>query len=129
MIVLPSFHLAIPLNSQNTNETEIINELCHINLFINIGISNWHNWIFDVNDFFDLFHFLTWLLNSKHLKHFSTYLVGRNVKMWITCFSAPQNAKKKISWNIKTKCVTDYLSTNLRVWRIILVITRWAHKR
>jgi len=27
MIVLPSFHLATPLNSQNTNETEFINEL------------------------------------------------------------------------------------------------------
>jgi len=42
-IVLHSFHLATRLHSQNTNETEIINELWHINLFMNFGISNWHN--------------------------------------------------------------------------------------
>ena len=48
MIVLPSFQLPTRLNSQNTNETEFINELRHINLFMNIGISNWHNWFFDL---------------------------------------------------------------------------------
>ena len=48
MIVLHSFHLATRLNSQNTNETEFINELLNINLFMNIGISNWHNWNFDL---------------------------------------------------------------------------------
>ena len=37
--------------------------------------------------------------------------------------------KKKISWNIKTKCVTDFLLTGLRIWKIILVITWWALKR
>jgi len=37
MIHLPSFQLATRLNSQNTNETEFINELWHINLFMNIG--------------------------------------------------------------------------------------------
>jgi len=48
MIVLPSFHLATRLNCQNTNETEFINELWHINYFMNIGISNWHNRRFDL---------------------------------------------------------------------------------
>jgi len=48
MIDLPSFQLATRLNSQNTNVTEFINELLHINLFMNIGISNWHNWCFDL---------------------------------------------------------------------------------
>ena len=43
MIVLPSFQLATRLNSQNTNETKFINNLLHINLFMNICISNWHN--------------------------------------------------------------------------------------
>jgi len=47
IIVLPSFQIATPLNSQNTNETEFINELWHINLYMNIGISNWHNWSLD----------------------------------------------------------------------------------
>ena len=37
--------------------------------------------------------------------------------------------KMKVRWNIKTKCVTYFLLTGLREWRIILVITRWAHKR
>ena len=38
--------------------------------------------------------------------------------------------KMKARWNIKIKCVTDFLLTvRFRVWRIILVITRWAHKR
>ena len=37
---------------------------------------------------------------------------------------------KKISWNIKTKCVREFFwQLFLRVWRIILVITWWAHKR
>jgi len=39
MRVLPSFQLATRLNSQNTNEKEFINELWHINLYMNIGIS------------------------------------------------------------------------------------------
>jgi len=43
IIVLPSFHLATRLKSQNANETVFNNELWHINLFMNIGISNWHN--------------------------------------------------------------------------------------
>ena len=40
-----------------------------------------------------LFPFLTRLLIAKHLKLLTTYL-GRNVAIWETCFSAPQNAKK-----------------------------------
>ena len=42
------------------------------------------------------------------------------LKMW----------KMKVRWNIKTKYVTDfYWQIVIRVWRIILVITWWAHKR
>ena len=48
MIVLPSFQLGTRLNSQNTNETMFIKEHWHINLFMYIGISNWHNGIFDL---------------------------------------------------------------------------------
>ena len=94
-----------------------------------IGISNWRNWSFDPSNmkFFTLFQFLTRFLTSKYLKLFSTYLVGRNRAMLKTCFSARQNAKKQISWNIKTKFITDFLlKLCLREWRIILVITRWA---
>jgi len=48
MIVLLSFHIATRLNSQNTNETDFINELWHINMFMNIGNSKWHNRSFDL---------------------------------------------------------------------------------
>jgi hypothetical protein len=47
MIVLPSFQLATRLNSQNSYETAFQNEMRHINLYMNIGISNWHNWCYD----------------------------------------------------------------------------------
>ena len=47
MVVFPSFQFATRLNSQNTNETAFINELWYINLFMNIGNSNWHNRSFD----------------------------------------------------------------------------------
>jgi hypothetical protein len=95
MIVLPSHQLATRLNSQNTNETELTKQIWHINLHMNTCISNWHNWNFDPTymKFFTLFQFLTLLLNSKHLKLFSTYLVGRNWSMWKTWISTPQNAK------------------------------------
>ena len=52
MIVLPSFHFATWLNTQNTNEIVFINELWNINLFMKIGISNWHNWILDLTKIF-----------------------------------------------------------------------------
>ena len=42
-IVLPSLKPASRLHSQNRNETEFINEYLHINLYMNIGISNRHN--------------------------------------------------------------------------------------
>ena len=76
--------------------------------------------------FLDLFLFLTQLLISKHLKTFSTHRVGRNGTMWKTCFSAPQNTKKKISWNIKTKCVTELLtvrSSSVKDYNCLYVVS------
>jgi len=49
MIVLPSFQVSTRLNSDNTNETEFINETRHINLIMNICISNWFNWSFGLH--------------------------------------------------------------------------------
>ena len=78
--------------------------------------------------FLTLFQFLTPLPTTEHLKLFSTYLVGQNGAMWKTCFELLKMRKNKISWNIKTKCITDFFwQLGLREWRIILVITRWAH--
>jgi len=111
MIVLPSFQLATRLHSQNTNETVFNNELWHINLFMNIVTSIWHNRSFDLPWmlFLTLFELLTRLLTSKLLKLFITYLVGRNGTMWKRCFSSPQNARKENQLKHKTKCVKDFL--------------------
>jgi len=64
---------------------------------MNIGISNWHNWSFDATKMklFTLFHFLTRLLTSKHLKLFSTYLVGRNGAMWKKFFFSYSKCGKR----------------------------------
>jgi len=112
IIVLPSFQSVTRINSQNRNETSFINILWHIILYMNIGISNWHNWSFDHPKmrFFTLFQFLTRFLTSKYLKNFSTYLVGRNWAMWRTCFSAPE-MRKKNQLKQKSKRITDCLST------------------
>jgi len=74
IIVLPSFQLVTPINWRNRNETEFINVLWFIILYMNIGISNWHNWSFDPTNmmFFTLFQFLTRFLTSKYQKIFST---------------------------------------------------------
>jgi len=55
MIIMPSFHLATRINSQNRNVNVLINELLHINLYMNTGISNWNKWRIrtHVNEVFD----------------------------------------------------------------------------
>ena len=45
--VLPSFQLAKRLNSQNRKETQFIKKVSHMNLYMNLSISNWNNWSFD----------------------------------------------------------------------------------
>ena len=80
-------------------------------------------------NFLTLFQFLTRLVNSKHLKLFITYLGGRNGTMWKRAFQLLKMRKKKISWNIDQKRNWLYWQLGLRIWRIILVITWWAHKR
>jgi len=42
MIVFSLFQLATRINSQNPYETEIHNEISHINSFMITGISKWH---------------------------------------------------------------------------------------
>ena len=113
IIVLPSFQLVTRTNSQNRNETEFINILWQIILYMNIGFFNWHNWSFDYTNmtFFTLFHFLTRFLTSKYLKLYSTYLVGRNGAMEKRYFQLLEMRKKKIILNMKTKCITFFLST------------------
>ena len=104
MKVLPSFQLSTQVNSQNANETEFINKLSLINLYMNIVISNWHNWSFDPTKmtFFTLFQFLTRLLTSKYLKLFSIYLWGEMEQCEKRAFQLLKIGKKNLSWNINT---------------------------
>ena len=95
MAVLPSLELATRSSSQNRKETEFINELWLINLYMNIGISNWSNWIFDQSKWcFWIFSVPYTIIDPNHMKPFSSYLVGRNGAMRKTCFSVLLNAKK-----------------------------------
>ena len=80
--------------------------------------------------FFTLFEFLTRLRKSKHMKFFSTYLVEQNWTKWKTCFSPIQNGKKGSQLKHKNQVRNRiFIELSLRILRIILVITWWAHKR
>ena len=48
IIVFPSFQLVTRMNSQYRNENVFINVFWLITLYMNIGISKWHNWSFDL---------------------------------------------------------------------------------
>jgi len=97
MIDMLLFKLATRLNSQKTIESVIHNDIWHIKLYMNIGISNCNNWSYNrtKKNFLTLYQSFTRLLTSNHLKLISTQHVGRNGEMWKTCFSAPQNARKE----------------------------------
>ena len=97
---------------------------------MNISISNWHNSNFDSTKMIFLLYF-----SSFHDYWPPTTLISliHNSGEMEWCekraFQLLKMRKKKVSRNIKTKCVTDFLLTDLRVWRIILDITWGAHKR
>jgi len=73
IIFLPSFQLVTRLNSQK-RWNKFINELWHINLYMNISISNWCISSFESTKmkFFILFQFLTRLLTSNHFNQIRT---------------------------------------------------------
>jgi len=80
--------------------------------------------------FLTLFHFLIRVLTFNHLKPFRTYLVGRNGAIWKTCFSPPQNTKEENQMKHKNELRNRlFIYCFFRVWRIMLLITGWAHKR
>ena len=57
IIVPPSFQLVTRINLQNRNETVFIKVLWHIIFYMNIGISNRHNWSFEPTNMMFLFYF------------------------------------------------------------------------
>ena len=97
-----------------------------------IYVSNWHNWSFDTTKmkFLTSLQILERLLTSKYLIPSSTNHVGEMERWEKRVFQLLQMPKNKISWNKEAKCVTDfYWYLGLLLWRIILVIKCWAHKR
>ena len=97
-------------------------------LVISIGIievskiRKWRFWLY-FNSLHDYWLPITW----NNLEHTSW---GEMERCEERAFHLLKMRKKKISWNLNTNCVTDFiLKDKLRVWRIILLITGWAHKR
>ena len=72
IFLLFSDHYTIKFTEEKWNK--FINQLWHINLYMNIKISNWYNSSFDSSKmkFFNLFQILTRLLNSNHFNLIST---------------------------------------------------------
>ena len=111
MIVLLSFQLITRLHSRNTNETEFINEIWHISSFMKTGNSigiievstsrTCCSWIY-FSYLHDYWPPSTWI----SLVHTSWGEMERSEKR---DYQLLKMRKKKISSNIKTKCVTDLL--------------------
>ena len=126
-----SFHHASQLNSQNRNETEIFNEIWHINLNKDICNSNWHNWSFDPTKmkFLILFQFLARLLTTSTWKPLVHTSWGEMERREEQVFLNLKMRKNKISWKIKTKFVTGFLltfrSSSIKDYTCHYVVSIW----
>ena len=67
MIVFNLFQLATQSNSHNPYETEIHNEPCNINLYMDIGIANWYIWTIGSSKM-RFCHFFSWIHDNWHPK-------------------------------------------------------------
>ena len=93
------------------NENMFINILWLTILCMNIGISNWHNWSFDPTRMNFLIYFSS--LHDSLPPSTWNSLVHTSWGEMERCEKRDFSSSKceKISWNIKTKCITDFLST------------------
>ena len=129
---MPSFQLVTRLNSQNRNETillinsDTLNCICILAFPIGIiQVSTPRKWSFLL--YFSFFHDYWPPTTLISLVHNS---LGEMEWFEYRAFQLLKMRKIKFSGNIKTKFVTDFLLTVcFRVWKIVLVITWWAHKR
>ena len=109
LIVLHLFQLSTRLNSQKTYENEIHNEIWHINLYMNTGISNCNIWIIDstkmrfLNYFVSIHDYLPSITRNS-IVHYSWSEMELCEKR---AFQLLKMRKINISWNIKIKYVTD----------------------
>jgi len=96
-----------------------------------LGISNRHNWSFDPSNCSFWLYFISLHYYWPPTTWNSLVVIswGEMKRCGKRSLQLLKMRKKKISWNPKTENVTDFSLTGLRVWRIILVIMGWAHKR
>ena len=130
---MPSFQFGTRLNSKNRNETSLLMNtdtlICIWILAFPIGIiqiSTTRKWRYLL--YFSSLHDYKPPTTLISLVHNS---FDQNGVMWKTCFTASQNAKNESQLNHKNQ-VRDrllYWQLGLRIWKIIIVITWWAHKR
>ena len=113
IIFFPSFQLVTRLNSQNRNETSLlINSdtlICIWILEFPIGIiqiSTPRKWSFLL--YFSYFHYYWPPTTLISLVHNS---LGEMEWFENRAFQLLKMRKMKVSWNIKTKCLTDFLLT------------------
>ena len=112
IIVLPSFQPVTRINAQNRNENVFINLLWQIILWLNIGISNWHNWNFDPTNM----KFLT-LFSSLHVFWPTSTWNSLVHKLWCkmerceNVHFSTSKCEKRNQLKHKTKCITDFLPT------------------
>ena len=128
---MPSFQLATRLNSQNGKEIGLFiisDTLICIRILVFpiriIELSSPRNWIFLI--YFISLH-IYWPPSTLNVFVYNS--LGEMEWCEKHAFQLLKIRKMKVSWNIKTKCVTEFnWQLGLRVWRIILVITESAHK-
>ena len=113
IVVLLSFQLPTPLNPQNTRKLSLVmnsDTLLCIGILVFpiaiIEISTQHNWSFW--HYFSSFHDYWPPTTRNALVHTS---LGEMEQCEKRVFSSTKCKKKEISWNIKTKCLTDILLT------------------
>ena len=129
MIVLPSFQLATRLNSEKTNETEFINELWNIIslwrlvfqiVIIEFSTSRKCFWLY-FSSLHDYWTPSTWYSSV----HTSWGEMERSEKRAFQLLKM----RKKMSWNIKTKCVPDSLltarSSSMKDYTCHYVVSTW----
>ena len=113
IIFLPSFQLSYTIKFTEKKWNKFFNELCHFNLYMNISISNWHNSVSTPRKRSCLLYFSS--LHDYWPPTTIISLVHNSLGEMEWCekraFLFPKMRKMKVSRNIKTKCVTDFVLT------------------
>ena len=120
IIAFPLLQLATRLNSQNPYETEIHNEIWHINLYMNTGISKWHFWRIDPRKCGFSFYFYLlddyWPPNTRNSLVYNSWNEMEQYEN--RAFQLLKIRKMNISWTLKSSTFLTFSSVlGLRVWK------------